>query len=311
MDFMEGCVKTSNEKIKSMQGMSFDSNKYCSCVFDELFVKMDEGELEKLQNDNSVSDFLQKEANKKIIASCFESNLELHEDLKLEQFSDSKTEKDNWTEACKKLITGGLDSFEEWDSESNDFFCECTFDRMTSKGYTYGDVLQIGDENSIAFNEIVVPCLTDVLERAKFKTSKNYVLTDIIGNVDKSVVSLMAYLSAGFKVKITIGGVSKYFLLDTGASDIIIDGGTEKELLRLGYLKKENYLSKNEYTLADNRVVEAQTARVDNIHIGDYTVNNVVIAILEQGSLLCGVSFLDKFRKWEIDSKNKVLILYK
>ncbi len=308
---MESCVKTSDDKVKQMQGMTFDSNKYCSCVFDKLFVKMDESEFEKLLNENSASDFLQNEANKQIIASCFESNLKLHDNFKLQQFFNSKTEKDNWNDACKKLITAGLDSLDEWDSDFNDFFCECIFRGMTSEGYTYGEILQMGDQNSIAFNEIIVPCLTNVFEMAKFKTSNQYVVNDIIGNVDKSIVPLTVYLSGGFKVKITIGGVSKYFLLDTGASGIFIDGDMEKELLRRGFLKKENYLSKNEFSLADNRVVEGQTARVDNIQIGDYTINNVVIAILEEGSLLCGVGFLDKFKKWEIDSKNKVLILFK
>ena len=51
--------------------------------------------------------------------------------------------------------------------------------------------------------------------------------------------------------------------------------------------------------------------KVDNITIGDFTLNNVIIGIIDGGSLLCGKSFLDKFKKWEIDEKNKVLILYK
>jgi len=76
-------------------------------------------------------------------------------------------------------------------------------------------------------------------------------------------------------------------------------------------LKRENYLSKTEYNLANNQTVLAQEVKVDNITIGDYTLNNVVIAIIDEGSLLCGKSFLDKFKKWEIDKQNNFLILYK
>ena len=69
--------------------------------------------------------------------------------------------------------------------------------------------------------------------------------------------------------------------------------------------------NKTEYTLANNQTVKGNMVKVDNIVIGDYTLNNVVIAIIDEGSLLCGKSFLDKFKKWEIDRQNNVLILYK
>jgi len=61
----------------------------------------------------------------------------------------------------------------------------------------------------------------------------------------------------------------------------------------------------------NNQIVIGQEVKVDNITIGDYAVDNVVIAIIDEGALLCGKSFLDKFKKWEIDKQNKFLILYK
>jgi predicted aspartyl protease len=63
--------------------------------------------------------------------------------------------------------------------------------------------------------------------------------------------------------------------------------------------------------LANNQAIQGQKVKIDNITIGDYTVNNVVIAVVDEALLLCGISFLDKFKKWEIDKQNKVLILYK
>ena len=92
---------------------------------------------------------------------------------------------------------------------------------------------------------------------------------------------------------------------------MLVDRDTERELLLNGVFKKENYLNKTEYTLANNQTVKGQKIKVDNIVIGDYTLKNVVIAVIDEGSLLCGKSFLDKFKKWEIDKQNKVLILYK
>ena len=51
--------------------------------------------------------------------------------------------------------------------------------------------------------------------------------------------------------------------------------------------------------------------KVKNIVIGDYIVSDVEIAIFDNGSLLCGISLLDKFKKWEIDKSSNSLILYK
>ena len=70
-------------------------------------------------------------------------------------------------------------------------------------------------------------------------------------------------------------------------------------------------MNKTEFTLANNQKVKAQMVILDNIIIGDYTLNNVLIAIIDEGSLLCGKSFLVKFKKWEIDKQNNVVILYK
>ena len=51
--------------------------------------------------------------------------------------------------------------------------------------------------------------------------------------------------------------------------------------------------------------------KIKEIEIGDYIINDVVIGIIDEGALLCGISFLDLFKKWEIDKDSNSLILYK
>ncbi len=63
--------------------------------------------------------------------------------------------------------------------------------------------------------------------------------------------------------------------------------------------------------MANNKKIKGQYIKINNITVGDYKVNNVIISVVEEGSLLCGKSFLDKFKKWEIDMPNKTLILFK
>ena len=100
-------------------------------------------------------------------------------------------------------------------------------------------------------------------------------------------------------------------MLQMGASDIIIDRDFERELLLNGVLSRKDYLGKADYIMANNKVVNADLVKIEKIEIGDYIINDVVIGIIDEGALLCGISFLDLFKKWEIDKDSSSLILYK
>jgi clan AA aspartic protease (TIGR02281 family) len=214
--------------------------------------------------------------------------------------------------ACMEEILSNDEADNVFNEDLAYEYCECATIKLYSAGYSYKDLMDIEDQNSEAFNEIVVPCLNDVFNKqTDSNTSNTYVAQDIEGGAYRSLVPLTDYLGLGYKVKITMQGLTKYYLLDTGSSDLLIDRDTERELLLNGKLKREDYLDKTEYILANNQAIQGQKVKIDNITIGDYTVKNVVIAVVDEALLLCGISFLDKFKKWEIDKQNKVLILYK
>ncbi len=113
------------------------------------------------------------------------------------------------------------------------------------------------------------------------------------------------------EVKIGIGGVSDNFLFDGGASELIINQHVEKLLLQDGVLQLSDYIIKTKFKLTNQQVVEVQLVRLRYVSIGEYTVYNVVAAIIKDATLLCGQGFLDKFRKWEVLGAENVLILYK
>ena len=83
-----------------------------------------------------------------------------------------------------------------------------------------------------------------------------------------------------------------------------------QELFKNGTLTFDDFLGKQEYQLADGSTIEAQVVMLNNVIIGDYTVNNVKVAIVKEGGDLCGIGFLKKFKNWEIQNGN-TLILYK
>ena len=200
-----------------------------------------------------------------------------------------------------------------WSKLDAEKYCSCAINSLYSKGYTFKDLQEASDESSVAFNEIVMPCVGKVfnkLESTLNQFENSYIPEDISGSVSSSEIRLIDYSNA-FKIKIEIDGVVKYFLFDTGASDLVIDRNFERELLISGAIDKNSYLGKSKYVLANNEEIIADIIKVNNLKIGDFILNNVVIAVVEEGGMLCGKSLLDKFRNWEFNKLNNSLILFK
>jgi clan AA aspartic protease (TIGR02281 family) len=308
--FMAGCTKGADKEIININGLEIELYKYCACLCDNVFPTINSWEVGKAMKENKMTELFLEDKNLEVVTKCLEGSVKINDDYKFGQTDNSEFEKG--IKNCVNKIINDVEMKEKWPKELAEEYCGCAFNKLFSAGYTFKEILEMGDENGSMFNEIIVPCISEVLKTKKeFKSSNAYNINDIKGGSYRSLIPLIDLFGKGYKVKITIAGVSKYYLLDTGASDLIIDRDTERELLLNGFLKKENYLNKTEYTLANNQTVKGQELKIDNIVIGDYTLNNVVIAIVDESSLLCGKSFLDKFKKWEIDQKNNVLILYK
>jgi clan AA aspartic protease (TIGR02281 family) len=312
-EIISACTKGTDKQMMNINGLEIESHKYCTCICDNLIPTINSWEMEKYMKENKVMELFTKGKNLEILLKCLEGNHKFYDDYKFEPDKNNpELQKKLGIKQCVNEIINDDEWKDTWTKELAEEYCDCAINKLLSAGSSYKDILQIENENSLTFNEIAFPCLSETLKTKEgFKSSSSYNVNDIKGGSYLSLIPLIDYLGNGYKVKITIAGVSRYYLLDTGASDMIIDRETERELLLNGVLKRENYLSKTEYKLANNQVVKGQKVKVDNVVIGDYTLNNIVIAIIDEGSLLCGISFLDKFKKWEIDKEKNVLMLYK
>ena len=113
-----------------------------------------------------------------------------------------------------------------------------------------------------------------------------------------------------YYLDVNIGGVTKKFILDSGASDISISIDYEKELMNKGVFQKEHYITPALYKIADGTVIQCRRLIIPEIKIGSYIVKNVTASIGINGTqLLLGKSLLDKFKKWTIDNTSHTLIL--
>ena len=310
--FMKSCISNADEKVIDLNGVTMDVESYCSCMCDNLIPTLTSAEINEAFENDAFLELIFAEQNLDIIINCASKTVEFEDEYKIEETDNPEWMKKMGISTCVKEIMDDPDNYDVWSSQMAYDYCNCAIEKLYSEGYTYKDIKEMEDEDSKVFNEIVVQCINEILQDISTEISENsYNPDEIIGNSSISRVQILDYFGQGYKLKISINGITKYFLLDTGASELIINHDIERELLLTGALKREDYISKEIFEMANNEIVEGQIVRLDNISIGDYIINNVNVAIIEDGSLMCGIGFLKKFRKWELDKENMVLKLFR
>lgn len=197
-------------------------------------------------------------------------------------------------------------------------YCECSLEKLLKSSATFGDLENL-DLNSPLAVEMIGQCIREInladtndtpTDRRDTPSKSD---SDVLGSSAEQAIPTISY-NGGTRVKISIGGVEKYFLLDTGASDMIISADLERELLREGIISKKHYTKQTEtYKIADGSQVTCQLIVLESVQIGGFTVQNVKTAIIDSkdASLLLGQSFLDKFSSWKFDKSKEQLWLKK
>lgn len=133
----------------------------------------------------------------------------------------------------------------------------------------------------------------------------------ISGNSTQTEVTLTKN-GGVFEIVVSIKGIKKKFILDSGASDVSISQDAEQELIREGVLKKEDYIDPALYRVADGSIIKCRRFILPELKVGEFTVKNIQVAVgINNTPLLLGKSFLDKFSKWSINNLTNKLILEK
>lgn len=307
-DIVDACTKSAKKSIMDVDGMTVKTEQYCLCVCQNIIPKITSADIQKAVNENKMVELLFNDSNKTKILSCLNQNLTIHDNYIIE--TKSEVVKEYLINECVKNVKKDTVNALFLIEDSIKEYCKCAVNKLYAEGYNYQEISEIENENSISYNEIIVPCLTKFSDKNMSETN-GYYPNDIKGQTVFSNISLINYFESGYKVKIDINGVKKYFLFDTGASDLVINSDYEKELILNGTINKSSYIGTRTYTLANNQPVTANLVKVDNIIFGDYVISNVIIAIIQDGDLLCGKSFLEKFKKWELDKETLLLKVFR
>lgn len=115
-----------------------------------------------------------------------------------------------------------------------------------------------------------------------------------------------------YYLPVKIGSFNRDFILDSGASEVLISENLENELINKGVIKKESYLSSGLYQIADGSIVECRRLILPSITIGGFIIEDVISSVgVGNAPLLIGKNVLDKFQNWKIDNLSQTLILEK
>jgi clan AA aspartic protease (TIGR02281 family) len=114
-----------------------------------------------------------------------------------------------------------------------------------------------------------------------------------------------------YKVPVQINeGVAVDFILDSGASDVLISSDIFSTLVKQGKIDKADILGYEYYKIADGSTVKQVSIILRKLQVGEIVVNNVKASVgTSLSPLLLGQSFMQKFKQFTIDNENGLLLI--
>lgn len=190
-------------------------------------------------------------------------------------------------------------------------FCQCQLQLVKTKKLTDQDMRMLHDPNSLLFFEMMYRCGDpfagkDFVERNWTTASALDVKGPAADTVQVATLNGMSY------VKMKTGSLVQVWLFDTGASDLLINTEMEAALKKEALLTDANYLGTGEYEMANGTVDTCRRYRINNVQIGRFSVDNVVVSVSEKAKrILVGKALLNKFSNWGLNNQENKLVLFR
>jgi clan AA aspartic protease (TIGR02281 family) len=100
------------------------------------------------------------------------------------------------------------------------------------------------------------------------------------------------------------------FMIDSGASDVVIPLDVFSTLSRAGTITPKDMLDSQTYELADGSRQQARRFRIRSLKMGNLELHDVVGSVAPTGgTLLLGQSFLSRLSSWSIDNQHDLLVV--
>lgn len=195
------------------------------------------------------------------------------------------------------------------DSNKIRAFCTCQVETIRTKKLSDEEIKALADPNSLLFFEMMFRCGDPFLSednKGNIWTSNSY--KDVKGPVSDTLSVLN--LNGMSYVKVKIGSQVLVWLLDTGASDMLISSDIETTLKNEKVLSDQNYLGTSEYEMANGSIEICRKYKVNEVRFGKYYLNNIIVSVSDKAKrILVGRSLLNKFSSWKFNNADNTLIV--
>jgi hypothetical protein len=190
-------------------------------------------------------------------------------------------------------------------------FCKCQLDMVKKKRLTDIELNALQNPNSLLFYEMIYNCGNPFSEKDISENNWNINSEKDISGPETDTVSILNINGMTY-IKLKIGSLVQIWLFDTGASDLMINKDMEEQLKNEKTLTETDYLGEGEYEMANGTIDTCRKYKLNNIKIGQFTVNNITVAVSDKANkIIVGKTLLNKFGNWLLNNKSGTLILNK
>ncbi len=215
--------------------------------------------------------------------------------------------KDEFVASCIKNIKKSTEK--TLDEQRVTAFCNCQLNMVTSKKISDADIATLNDPNSLLYYQMMYTCGDPFLTKNEVSSNWTSASNKDVAGPAIDTISMLSLNGMAY-VKLKIGSLVQVWLLDTGASDMLINNDMEATLLNEGVLNTGNYTGTKQYEMANGMVDTCRTYTIGKLQIGKYVVDNLTMAVTDKGKrIIAGKGLLNKFSQWVIDNRKNALVL--
>ena len=122
-------------------------------------------------------------------------------------------------------------------------------------------------------------------------------------NTFSQTIIRMEKVNGVYQIPCKVNGIDLKFILDTGASDIVISKTEANFLVKQGLINENDIVGTEKYRIADGSITEGTKIIIREIKIRDIFINDVYATVIDSdiAPLLFGQSALSKFGRFEIE----------
>ncbi len=210
---------------------------------------------------------------------------------------------------CKKWIQNSTEKTLDVNRVTS--FCNCQLELVKTKKISDAEMQTLSNPNSLLFYEMMYKCGEPFSEKITLENNWNMnAEKDIKGPMIDTIKILS--MNGMTYVKIKIGTLVQIWLYDTGASDLLINKDMEETLKKQNIITEANYVGIGEYEMANGMIDTCRKYKIDNVQIGQFSINNIIVAVTDKGKrIIVGKALMNKFSKWVLNNQNNTLILSK